>query len=258
MYLRRKQQRGRREIRGEEHEDVTTEAWHIDVSPPENFPREATMTLTHAEAEYLQHRIAKATNGSLLATLVTTADPLPEEGMIWEHPGFTERRWPAALLEQVEHSQRFSEVMHGATLLYHHLLHAQRETEDGQLQESMEEWIAMMSAPQPPWDYRGRFWEIARQSNARLGIATPTTTSFVLQWIQLVQAQGAAAVFHSPEAQQLISEREKKLKGKLARLTNPEALKRWNGGSGVAQMDLRWGITRRLLKDIIGGLHAST
>ena len=53
----------------------------------------------------------------------------------------------------------------------------------------------------------------------------------------------------------LITAREQRLKGPLARLHNPRALERWSGESGVGRLTYRWGNAQRILVDILNGLE---
>jgi Family of unknown function (DUF6361) len=55
----------------------------------------------------------------------------------------------------------------------------------------------------------------------------------------------------------LIRDRERRLKKNLARIDNPRAQELWQGASGNAQLEFRWGITQQLLGDIFVGLESS-
>jgi hypothetical protein len=56
-------------------------------------------------------------------------------------------------------------------------------------------------------------------------------------------------------ARDAIARRERTLKGSLARLSNPRALERWAGGSGLGRLTYRWDNARRIMVDILNGLH---
>jgi hypothetical protein len=68
--------RGTADARSErdvEHDDLISPNWHAGlVSPPDDFPKECSLSLTRGEAEYLAARIrlSPACSGSLLAELV--------------------------------------------------------------------------------------------------------------------------------------------------------------------------------------------
>jgi hypothetical protein len=51
-----------------------------------------------------------------------------------------------------------------------------------------------------------------------------------------------------------VSSRELELKRDRARLRNRRYLEMWSGRSGTEQLDFRWGVTRRLLRDIFAAL----
>ena len=101
---------------------------------------------------------------------------------------------------------------------------------------------------------RQRFWELVRAVNPR--ISTPTY-EFINSWWDLALEGEAARLRDSPPARSLISDRERRLKKNLARIGNPRAQELWNGDSGSAQLEFRWGITQRLLQDIFDGLEAA-
>jgi hypothetical protein len=69
-------------------------------------------------------------------------------------------------------------------------------------------------------------------------------------------ADDVAGLRDSASARSLIGERERRLKKNLARIGNPRAQELWNGDSGSAQLEFRWLITQRLLRDIFEGLEA--
>jgi hypothetical protein len=60
------------------------------------------------------------------------------------------------------------------------------------------------------------------------------------------------------DARDLIARRERKLKGALARLSNPRARELWNGSSGLGRLDYRWANAQVMLNDMLRaeGHHA--
>jgi hypothetical protein len=92
------------------------------VSPPKDFPKECSLTLTRDEAEYLTERIrlSPVCSGSLLAELVAHRQRYGDVPFAWQHKHCT--ALPPKLRELLDHSQNFSEVMHGASLLYNLIL----------------------------------------------------------------------------------------------------------------------------------------
>lgn len=253
LYRRSRLQRGRSEARDTEHDDIERGFWHGKLPPPpKGFPQKCSLRLRHADAEFLAHRIctAKDTRDSLLAELAHRRTAWDDEGHIWHHPDAGS--WQPNLREVVYHARLFSEVMHGATLLYNHLLMGLLG-KDSPFEFDLDTWADLMdecAKDFASWDRR-RFWEIAREQNPRLG---PRATSFAEAWCDLIAKSGARRLRDQKGAHLLIEQRESQLKGKLARLTNASARERWNENSGTVQMDYRWGITRDLLKDVFDGL----
>jgi Family of unknown function (DUF6361) len=123
--------------------------WHAGLPPaPEDFPDAATLTLPEEEADYLAERLLQRWPDSLLSWLVRDQEPV--EGVIfpWEHPGLA--RMPAQMREQLDHARCFSEVMHGAQLLYNLML--TRKLSDGHSdaaeswEAAIDQWEAMIAA----------------------------------------------------------------------------------------------------------------
>ena len=77
---------------------------------------------------------------------------------------------------------------------------------------------------------------------------------FVGQWLTILFAERAEQAANSQPAQRLIIQREEQLKHARARLSNKRPLELWNGASGDAQLDFRWGNASDLLADIHTGL----
>jgi hypothetical protein len=114
---------GRASERDVEHDDLISPNWHAGlIPPPPDFPTECSLSLTRREAEYLAERIrlSPACSGSLLAELVAQRRRSADVPFVWEHPHSAEL--PPKLREMLDHAQNFSEVMHGAPLLYNLIL----------------------------------------------------------------------------------------------------------------------------------------
>jgi hypothetical protein len=214
------------------------------------------LSLTLREAEYLAERIclSPACSGSLLAELVAQRRRADVTPFAWEHPHCADL--PPKLREILDHAQNFSEVMHGAPLLYNLILAEQAHQKDGvaKYRRGFAGWaksLAERSRVLAQWD-RKRFWELVRSVNPRI---TGPTYEFINTWWDHALAGDAALLSDSPAARLLIRDRERRLKKSLARIDNPRAQELWAGDSGTAQLEFRWFISQRLLGDIFEGLE---
>ncbi len=230
--------------------------WHAGIpAAPAGFPKcPLSFELTRAEADYLRERILTQCPGTLLAHLVDRCKPADDAPFVWEHtesPGF-----PGPVKERLVHARNFSETIHGAALLYNLMLSELGKREEGieAYRTAFSEWarrILDRRADLGGWN-RGEFWKLVTAINPR--IPAPTR-SFVDGWLDLALAGTPGALRDYPRARGLISNRERAMKGRLARLHSPEALARWRGASGASQLNFRWDPqVRRLTSDIQRGL----
>jgi len=227
------------------------------ILPPTDFPAECSLSLTRREAEYLAERIrlSPACSGSLLAELVARQQRSDNVSFAWENPNCAEL--PPRLLEKLDHAENFSEVMHGAPLLYNLILAEQAHMPDSvtKYRREFEEWAELLAAHSQglsQWN-RVRFWELVRSVNPRI---SSSTFEFINAWWTLALTGNAAGLCDGLAARVMVRDRERKLKKNLARIDNPRAQELWTGDSGSAQLDFRWRITQRLLGDIFDGLEA--
>jgi hypothetical protein len=254
LYRRRKQQYRQLRYEGEHAVITTAENWDPGLpDPPDGFPRRATLTLTKEEAEYLHDRIVTNCGQSLLAFLVDRTAPA-EVSFVWMHPELAQ--FPQSLQLQVEHARNFSEVMHGAALLYNLMLGEKsgREDEITQYGDKLATWSKTIQSRQAAlarWN-RQDFWRTVVSEGARIPLRT---RHFVDRWIDLVlESEDAAALSIDEIAQSLIYDREVTLKRNRARLQNPRALELWSGAAGAGQLDYRWGAVNKIINDILKGI----
>jgi hypothetical protein len=248
---------GRASERDVEHDDLVLPNWHAGlIPPPKDFPAACSLRLTHREAEYLAEciRLSPACSGSLLAELVALRQRREDVPFPWEDPCCA--ALPPKLREMVSQAQNFSEVMHGAPLLYNLILAEQARQKDGvaKYRRDFTGWtrsLAERSRALAQWN-RDRFWELVRSVNPRI---TSPTQEFINTWWDLALEGNAARACESSTARLLIRDRERRLKKNLARIDNPRAQELWTGDSGTAQLEFRWNISRRLLGDIFEGLE---
>jgi hypothetical protein len=250
---------GRASERDAEHDDLIAPSWHGGlVPPPTEFTKECSLTMTHREAEYVAERIrlSPACFGSLLAELVAKEANIASIPFVWHHPHLADL--PPKLAQMVSHAQNFSEVMHGAPLLYNLILSEEARWDDGvnDYRQRLSDWEKSLLKRfhiLAEWK-RVRFWELIRAVNPR--ISNPTY-EFINTWWDLALTDGTRGLSESPFARSLVRERERRLKKTLARIGNPRAQELWNGDSGSAQLDFRWLISQRLLGDIFSGLDTA-
>jgi len=245
-------------IRDDDNEAVTPirRTWHGGLpAAPAGFGRESlSLSLTREEAEYLHERIMTRCRGSLLAHLVDRCAPAPDSEYVWQHP--QQADFSAEHKGQVEHARNFSQTMQGAALLYNLML-AEKKAEAEYIEryrEMFAGWAAEIDASGADlaaWD-RTDFWRRIMQAGARV---TPATRTFIDHWLNGALNGQTAGLRDSKPIRSVITLREKQLKGKLARLDNPAALKLWRGASGVNRISYRWDPQiRQVTTDIQRGL----
>ena len=249
---------GRASERDVEHDDLMPPNWHAGlVRPRPDFPTECSLSLARHEAEYLVERIvlSPACSGSLLAELVAQRRRSDEVPLVWEHPYSAEL--PPKLREMLDHAQNFSELMHGAPLLYNLVLAEQDHREEAIInyRKRFAEWAELVSERNRvlvSWK-RDRFWQLIHDVNPRITIPT---YEFINTWWDLTLAGDTRQLCESSTSRSLIRQRERRLKKNLARIDNSRAQELWTGDSGTAQLEFRWLISQRLLGDIFDGLEA--
>ncbi|MGE0441438.1 MAG: DUF6361 family protein [Gemmatimonadales bacterium] len=246
-------------VRNDDNEpsSAAPRVWHASLpKPPSGFRKEPlSFALTVEEAEYLHERIMTKCRGSLLAHLVDQCRPAPDAPMVWAHPqsgGF-----PAVLKEQLAHAMNFSLAMHGAALLYNLMLaEAKGDQEDlvAGYRSDLDAWLAELEAANATlhrWN-RLEFWATVMRAGGRV---TQPTRWFVDAWLDLALGPNSAEDTNGRQARRLVADRELRLKGRLARLHNPMALKQWRGASGLTRMSYRWDPQmRQVTGDIQRGL----
>jgi hypothetical protein len=241
-----------------EHNDLVAESWHGGiVKPPQDFPDLCSLSLRRMEAEYLADRLrlSPACSGSLLPILVAETK-VENVAFFWQHPVVASL--PPKLSEIVANARNFSEMMHGAALLYNLILAEQVQNE--KLAESYREdfasWtdtVADRESTFRSWK-KESFWDLIYSLNPAIANGT---RQFIDRWWDYSRTQSRATLCDDMGARRFIEDREKSLKKDLARVGNPTAKNGWGGDSGSGQMDYRWWISQRLLGDILYGLENS-
>lgn len=229
--------------------------WHPGIPPPpEKWRWEIDFALTRDEARFLRDCIMNRTAGSLLAFLASQREPLAECDFCWESEVIKDA--PAENRRQIEHSRNFSDIMHGASILYNLLLAEKAKNDDlrDEYREQMAAWSDLIEERRgalSAWD-RQEFRLILEENEIRVSLRTQ---DFVNQWIDgTLSASSPSDLADNKMARTLIRQREQTLKKGLARLENPRALELWNGAAGLGRLDYRWQIARQMVNDIMEGL----
>lgn len=231
-------------------------AWHPHVpEPPADFPERATFDLRREEGEYLLDRLRQHARRSLLLHLCDSDDPWVDAELPWEHPAV--RRASGPLAELIEHARCFSEIHHGAALLYNLLLAEARSAPEliERYRDALAGWageIEQRRSTLEAWD-RGDFWSTILGQNPRITLGA---RSFTDSWIDLVLGVDAARLSTSEAARDLVARREMALKRDRSRLRSRAHLAEWGGAAGTTRLDYRWGMVSRVAAQILAALEA--
>lgn len=228
--------------------------------PPDGWLTSTDFALRREEAEFLTERIFQECSGTLLAALFTpTISRVPSSKAPW-HLGGLDSLDPD-LQRDIEDARRYSLGMAGADLLYNLML-AERQGAQGMAtkqdraehyREAYARWAGEVMAERDAlasWDRAG-MWLRLRRRNPRL---RPGVITFSETWLTRAIEDPASAA-DDPGMRQLIQSRERVLKGSLARLSNPRALEKWSGASGLGRLTYRWESAQRVVRDIQDGLR---
>lgn len=229
-------------------------AWHRGLpDAPDGFLSETSLALTIAEADFLKDQILRLWPDSLLAAFLKSDKKELDVSFPWQC--FDEKELKGDLGKALKHARNFSELMHGAALLYNLMLAKANKSEE--LIEGyrlrMSEWDLKINARWSQFrqwhDSPTSFWRNPAFLNAKIDYKTE---KFVTHWLSLVvDEDGPKSIQTNNRAQMAIRERELSLKTmKRARLANPEARANWKGASGTSQLNYRWPTARAILNDI--------
>jgi hypothetical protein len=233
-------------------------AWHGGLpAGPTGFPSEASFTLTGLEARYLQGRVLENHRHSFFAFMLDRAFADVEAEFVWEHPASQEA--PVALRRQIEHARRFSEVMHGAAILYNLYLGELDPRRDSVIENCnamLQNWLRLIDEQQESllnWN-RIDFWKLLSQ---QMYTPSPATRLFVDEWCRRVLDGNPTTLHGSESIKRLIFDREVQIKGVLARCSNRRSREMWKGDAGLRRLNFRWSNARVVLRDIAAGLESA-
>lgn len=231
-----------------------TITWHPRLpEPPPEFPEQVDFALTSEEANFLLDRLTRRHPQSLLVHLARHCQPADVDAP-WLHPeraGFREEHQ-----ELLEHGRRFSEVMHGAALLYNLALTEllRREEKAAEYRERYNQWAQSLDLTDLRVWSLSLLWQLTMDKGHTIG---PLTRRFVERWIELVREDPLNLLDHQ-EVRNLIRRREETLKGARSRFRNRRALEQWGGASGLGRLVYRWPTARIFLRDLYDGTHRGT
>lgn len=236
--------------------------WHSKLPPPPpGFPQKAAFALRSEEARFLREQITTHHPRTLLAFLVDRGVKWEPVNFPWQHPQVGEV--PLHIREEIAEAQAFSEVVHGAAILYNLMLAEKRSAaHSGKSSEAkdlvryyggeLKAWARGTSLALVPvgWPTE-RFWSIAQRGNPRI---SARTREFVSIWAGHARQVRSGSAPDTPTVRHLILARELAIKGtKQARLHDAAALARWNEAAGMGQMKFRWNRAQRILLDVLEG-----
>lgn len=228
--------------------------------PPARWLDSTDFTLRQEEAEFLAERILQDCPGTLLAaTLNPKVTRVRRSQAPWDLGGL--EILDDHLRRDLEDARRFSLGMLGAYRLYNLMLARLQEAQGmvtipgrvDRFQAAYAEWAGQVTldhAALVSWDREG-MWRRLLQLNPRI---RPNAIRFSDAWFTRILEDPLSAA-NDEQIQALIRQRERLLKGSLARLTNPRALEKWVGAPGGGGMLYRWLDARALIVDILNGLH---
>ena len=238
----------------EELNERASPNWHAGLpDPPDGLFEETTISLRRVEADFLEERITSTHGESMLALMIRGKRLAQRIRFPWDYPHLL----PESIRNVLVHARAFSEVMHGAALLYNLLLaKAGIERFGGdrykdrldRYVEALDEWALMLegrASELDRWD-RADMWDMVEKQNPRI---SPRARRFVDDWIGLA-LDNAGAVATGERPADLIRSREHQLKGGSARLRNSRHLEMWNGAAGTGRLDFRWPTARTLVRDV--------
>jgi len=221
---------------------------------PQELPGKEGLYLTQNEAQYLLEKLSINCPKSLLTNIIFLSKSA-RKGFVWENTFIDKLNH--GLQIKIMHAQNFSEIMQGAALVYNYLLAEKKGSEEliNKYRETLEKWQITLNNRAGAflnWNLDD-FWNLVYHETT---INVPSRTKrFITQWIDMVLKNIDDVSTNKEEINHLIYEREKEVKGRRARLKNPEYLAKWSGAAGTGQLDYRWHVVKRIINDIILGLN---
>lgn len=212
---------------------------------PESFLDSTTFRLSGDEGQFLVDRLVASQPDSLL-TFLARERIAAECEFIWTHPHVA--AFPPAARRLIRHGELFSQVMHGAALLYNLVLSELRQNDDwiAEYENRLRAWSDGLDPAELSGWSLDDFWAAIDHPAHAIRLAA---RRFVAAWRDLIVAR-RGQVAGLPAARQLVEERERRLKTSQSRFTNHAARDRWTGASGVDRLGFRWAQAKSHLRDL--------
>jgi len=237
--------------------DGAWQTWNLKIpTPPADWPAGAVLKLNREQAEFLRDQVSLSAPTSLFA-LLTRLDTAPKDVEYpWAHPhrdSFTPK-----IIWQLDHAQNISEVTHGAALLYNLILAELTSNQDliEEYRSNLTDWATMLDGRMSvlrEWN-RNDAWICVESEGAR---APRATHDFIESWCEIAINDDAKRVSESKQARALVINRERRLKGPLARVENKRALELWQGASSANRLQYRWSNASVIVQDIVHAIHGA-
>ena len=241
--------------RGDDEADIINPnavTWHPALpKAPDGFPQDLDVNLTPEEAGFILDRIQRSHPRSLLAHLAVTGG-IADIDAPWEHPDFS--TFAPEHQELLAHARMFSEIMHGAALIYNIALSdlAARGGLAAEHRERYRRWSdGLDDHALRSWDL-ARLWELTQDQGHTI---THKTMSFVEEWVSIARGVARERAPEQSRVRSLIRTRERSLKHTKSRFTNRLALERWSGSSGLRRLTYRWSNVNAFLRDLYAGFQ---
>lgn len=254
----------KRLLKGEDEESIfgrLNHNWHPGLPEiPENFPNNMTFRLTYNESEYLRERILTTQTDTLFAHFVKNETINLQSEYLWSLQNLNSL--PEGLLEYISMARCFSELLKGASLVYNLILGELRK-DDERIEtylENLKEWsddIHSREGVLLSWvRHLDSFWSSRMLASTR---TSGQTRTFIHDFAETaITSKGFKEVTSDTplnrQLRDIVSFRERKLKGAKSRIDNRRSLELWSGAAGTGMLDYRWGITSKILADIFDGL----
>lgn len=243
-----------RRLVGADSEDEFDSYWSELPAAPQGFPDRLEVldfNLSNQEAQFILARFEISHPNSLLTYLAKG-----KRGMIKTPPWDQKAgKFPSHFQPLLYHARMFSDVMHGASLMYHILLWQRKKPDAKLLSQRLgdfEKWGHSLNLTEINEWKPEEMWWLLFPVNALT--KNTETFNFVREWLRLIKA-GIPNLLLNTEARSLIESREKNLKGNKSRFRSDEALRQWAGIGKPQKLLYRWSNVNRLLVDLFDGLE---